>query len=192
MDSAEEQGQSKARPWYRKKRYVLPIAAFVALAALGSFVEEPDEPEEVAADAEDESDQAAERDEPAQAPDPEPASQGPPGVPDEVIQLTYDHFEEETLIRDVHIDVNPGEAEISIAMQVNAATNEETAQGFLDDAARFLASQTAVRDDSLDGPGHEHYGDLWDHYTGHLGAGPGSEPSIARGVLLDGSHRVSW
>jgi hypothetical protein len=147
-------------------------------------------------------------------PDPEPetpeeapeAEEGPEPeedeVPDEVEEtseptITDDHVAtvegfaaDESAVQEAAVTVD-GDT-VSIALVVNPDTPEEEAQRLLENAARLLASQVAVDTEGLAGPKVDSLGELWDHYSLLVAAGPEPASLIAQGAKAPGSPRISW
>lgn len=117
-------------------------------------------------------------------------SNGLPRISPMATQLTEDFFSEETLIEDVSVLVE-GDA-VTIAMEVNAATDPDWARQQLHNAARFLATMVAGEHDGLEGPARDDLGDLWDHYTLNVGAGTGPDNFIVRGAKVPTSPQIAW
>lgn len=162
------------------------VAALVVLGVIGVLVEDPEESEPA-------SDETAEE-EPQDTPETEEESDSEegteqPNIPDQAIRVTEDFIMEEEMVNDAHIDVND---EVVIALQIGQATSDEAAKEFLENTTRFLATQVAGDHDGIDGPSGDDLGELWDHYTLTVMAGPTADDVRVQGAKVPSSPRITW
>lgn len=173
-----------------KKFALIGGGVLVALLALGAILDalgvETGDDEA----AEQVIDEAAEPEpEPDAEPEPEPEPERPE-ISEAHIEIVTSFAQDEDAVQDAHVSVE--DDEVAIALIVGAATSEDEAQRLLDNAARLLASQVAAEHDELDGPVEDDLGDLWDHYTLLVMAGPNQDDLIARGAKVPTSPHITW
>lgn len=110
----------------------------------------------------------------------------PPEISDFAKKTAVDFITDDPLVKDAHIEVKGDK--VTLAIIVNAATNEDYAKELGDNLVRFLNSQ-------VDGtkPATKHYlGSLWDHYDLHVGVGTGPDNFIAQGAKVATAKRIIW
>lgn len=112
-----------------------------------------------------------------------------PEVSETAIEMTKELLMEETLVKDVHIEVKKDK--IIIAIIVNAATNDEYAKELCENGVRFLASMSSDKDAGLKGPSKNHLGDIYNYYDLSVGVGP-SPDNFIQGAKDKTANRIFW
>src|SRR5690625_3839202 len=105
----------------------------------------------------------------------------------------YDIINDYDMVKDSHIEVSKEDKKITLAIQVNAATNEEHAKDLGDNFARALGSGVAIYSEKdLESPSKDNLGEIYDFYDLHVGVGTGTENFIVQGAMVTGASKITW
>src|SRR5699024_11704497 len=84
-----------------------------------------------------------------------------PDISEYAMNHAYDIINDYDMVKDSHIEVSKEDKKITLAIIVNAATNEEHAKELGDNFTRALASGVSIySDDDLEYPNQENLGQI--------------------------------
>lgn len=114
-------------------------------------------------------------------------------INDQAKNHAYDIINDYEMVKDSHIKVSETDEEITLAIIVNNATNEEHAKELGDNFARALASGVAIfSEENLESPSKEYLGELYEIYDLDIGVGTSPDDFIARGYMISGGSNITW
>lgn len=191
----EPESEPAKRPWWKKKRWIIPIVVLLVGGAINAAVTDDPESEPAGSsqpatdsnegdggDGGDDIDVGESQDD--EQPD------GPPEVSGETISRTEAFIVDHDPVRDAYIEATDGEIRVSLI--VGSAINEQTARDHLERAARFLASQAAMNHDRLSSPSGDSLGGLYEHHDLQVLASTQAGETVAHGAKVTGSRRITW
>src|SRR5690625_2509 len=116
-----------------------------------------------------------------------------PHINEEAINHAYDVINDYDMVKDPYIEVSKEDKKITLAIVVNAATNEEHAKDLGDNFARALASGVSIySEDDLKSPSKDNLGELYDSYDLQVGIGSSPDDFIARGAMVTSTSKITW
>lgn len=116
-----------------------------------------------------------------------------PEISDLALEHAYSIINDYDMVKDSHIEVLEEEKKIILAIEVNAATNEEHAKELGDNFARALASGASIYSEvELKSPENEYLGELYDFYDLQIGVGTGADNFIAQGAKVKSASKITW
>jgi len=116
-----------------------------------------------------------------------------PDIDDNAMNHAYDIINGYDMVNDSYIEVSKEDNKITLAIQVNSATNEEHAKELGDNFVRGLASGAAVySEDELESPSKDYLGEVYDYYDVHIGVGSGPDNFIVQGAKVTSSPKITW
>lgn len=97
------------------------------------------------------------------------------------------------MVKDSHIEVSEEDHEITLAIIVNNATNEEHAKELGDNFARALASGVSIySEENIESPSKDFLGELYEVYDLDIGVGTSPDDFITRGYMTSGGSNITW
>jgi len=116
-----------------------------------------------------------------------------PNINEEAMNHAYDIINDYDMVKDTHIEVSEEDKKITLAIIVNAATNEEHAKELGDNFARALASGVSIySEDDLESPSKDNLGELYDSYDLQVCIGTSPDDFIARGAMVTNASKITW
>src|SRR5690625_7323101 len=100
-------------------------------------------------------------------------------INEEAINHAYDVINDYDMVKDPYIEVSKEDTKITLAIVVNAATNEEHAKDLGDNFVRELASGVSIySEDDLESPSKNNLGEIYDFYNLHVDVGTSTDNFI--------------
>jgi len=117
-----------------------------------------------------------------------------PEIPEAAMKHAYDIILGYDEVKDAHVEVNKEDKTISMAIQVGASINEETARELADSFVRALSSGVAFYndEDELEPPKNDYLGELYDYYNLLVVVGSSPEHTIVDGAKVREAKNISW
>lgn len=117
-----------------------------------------------------------------------------PEISEQGIENAYNAITAHDGVRDAHIEVNKEDETISMAIQVGASMNEETAKELADSFVRALSSGVSFYSEGmeLDGPTADDLGEIYDYYNLIIVVGSSPEDTIIDGAKVKAAKKITW
>lgn len=109
-----------------------------------------------------------------------------------IIDVVVRDMKEYDYVKDVYIEVDENENDISIVVQVPKATDEATAKMAGEDVARYLAATAGMADSQYELPDNDDIGGIYDKYDLLIYIDDGNHTFDIYGAKVATSRKITW